>query len=108
MTKIYYDSDAELDFEGTDRGSYGLRQSGSRPGPKLKRFRYKCGCGAAERKPRRAGEAAGLKVMTVAEAAQAADVIQILLPDEKQREVYEAEIKTLFEGRGRPVLFPWL
>ena len=31
--------------------------------------------------------------MTVAEAAKAADVIQILLPDEKQKEVYEAEIK---------------
>ncbi|NLB87607.1 MAG: ketol-acid reductoisomerase, partial [Syntrophomonadaceae bacterium] len=37
--------------------------------------------------------AAGIAPMTVAEAAQAADVIQILLPDETQAVVYENEIK---------------
>ncbi|NMA68172.1 MAG: ketol-acid reductoisomerase, partial [Desulfitobacterium sp.] len=44
--------------------------------------------------PRRAeAEAAGLKVATVAEAAAQADVIQILLPDERQAAVYNEEIK---------------
>ena len=37
-------------------------------------------------------EAAGLKVYTIAEAVEKADVIQILLPDEKQAEVYKKEI----------------
>ena len=34
----------------------------------------------------------GVEVKSVAEAAAEADVIQILLPDERQRAVYEAEI----------------
>ena len=38
-------------------------------------------------------EGDGLKVMTVAEAAKAADVIMILLPDEKQALVYYSEIE---------------
>ena len=35
---------------------------------------------------------AGLKVMTVAEAAKAADIVMILLPDESQGDVYREEI----------------
>ena len=38
-------------------------------------------------------EEAGLKVATVAEAAKMADVIMILLPDEKQADVYNEHIK---------------
>ena len=38
-------------------------------------------------------EGDGLKVMSVAEAAKAADVIMILLPDEKQASVYYSEIE---------------
>jgi ketol-acid reductoisomerase len=37
-------------------------------------------------------EQAGLKVMTAAEAAKAADIIMILLPDEKQADIYKTEI----------------
>lgn len=37
--------------------------------------------------------AAGITPMTVAEAAEVADIIQILLPDETQASVYETEIK---------------
>jgi ketol-acid reductoisomerase len=37
--------------------------------------------------------AAGIQPMTVAEAAQAGDVIQVLLPDEVQARVYDSEIK---------------
>ncbi len=35
----------------------------------------------------------GLEVMTVKEAAEAADFVMILLPDERQKQVYEEEIK---------------
>jgi len=43
----------------------------------------------------------GVDVKSVAEAAQEADVIQILLPDERQKAVYEAEILPyLTEGKA--------
>ena len=38
-------------------------------------------------------ESQGLTVMTTAEAAKAADIIMILIPDEKQKALYESEIK---------------
>ncbi|MDX2237362.1 MAG: ketol-acid reductoisomerase [Hyphomonadaceae bacterium] len=57
-------------------------------------------------------EGEGLKVMTVSEAAKAADVIMILAPDELQAEVYAGEIaphmkagKTLLFGHGFNVHF---
>lgn len=40
----------------------------------------------------KAAEEAGLKVMSIADAAQEADLIMILMPDEIQGEVYEREI----------------
>ena len=39
-------------------------------------------------------EAEGLEVLEVAEAASRGDVVMILLPDERQAEVWEAEIST--------------
>src|SRR5438445_2919894 len=42
----------------------------------------------------------GVKVMTVAEAAQAGDVIMILLPDQSQRQVYEESIRGAL-GKGK-------
>ena len=45
-------------------------------------------------------EAAGLKVATVSEAAKAADIVMILLPDEKQKDIYDAQIKEyMTEGK---------
>ncbi len=45
-------------------------------------------------------EAQGLKVMTTAEAAKVADVIMILIPDEKQAALYKSEIEpNLTEGK---------
>ena len=43
-------------------------------------------------------ESEGLKVMTVEDAAKAADVIMILLPDEKQAGVYYSEIEPNLEA----------
>ena len=45
-------------------------------------------------------EKQGLKVMTTAEAAKIADIIMILIPDEKQKALYESDIKPyLTEGK---------
>ncbi len=49
-------------------------------------------------------EAAGLKVMSVAKAAKAADVIMILLPDHVQSDVYEAEIAPALTGKKQKTL----
>lgn len=49
-------------------------------------------------------EAEGLKVMTVTEAAKAADVIMILLPDETQAAVYYSEIEPGLEA-GNAIAF---
>ncbi len=38
-------------------------------------------------------EEAGLKVMTAADAAEAADIIMILVPDEKQADIYKKDIE---------------
>ena len=60
-------------------------------------------------------EAAGLKVMTVAEASKAADVIMILLSDHIQADVYNAEIapgltagKTLMFAHGFNIHFGFI
>src|SRR5215210_2218856 len=60
-------------------------------------------------------KAAGLRVMTVAEAAKWADVIMILIPDQYQAKVYKAEIephltagKTLMFAHGFAIRFNWI
>lgn len=49
-------------------------------------------------------EAEGLQVMSVAAACEAADVVMMLLPDEKQREVYEASVKNQLQA-GNALVF---
>lgn len=52
-------------------------------------------------KSRAKAEAAGITVMTTAEAVKAADVIMILIPDEKQKSVFETDIApNLSEGKA--------
>src|SRR5690349_18329543 len=63
-------------------------------------------------KSRAKAEAAGLKVMTTAEAAKAADVMMILVPDHVQGDLYNSEIaphltagKTLMFAHGFNIHF---
>ncbi|MGE0445449.1 MAG: ketol-acid reductoisomerase [Vicinamibacterales bacterium] len=60
-------------------------------------------------------KAAGLRVLTVAEAAKWADVIMILIPDQHQARVHKAEIepglaagKTLMFAHGFAIRFNWI
>ncbi len=46
----------------------------------------------------------GLKVMTVAEASKAADIIMILIPDDKQRAMYENDIAPHLK-KGKAIAF---
>jgi ketol-acid reductoisomerase len=95
MAKMYYNDDANLELlKGRTVAVMGYGSQGHAQSQNLKESGVDVVVGLREGSNRRAeAEAAGLKVMTVAEAAQAASVIQILLPDETQRAVYEAEIK---------------
>ncbi len=93
--QVYYDRDADLKHIRSKRvailgyGSQGhahannLRDSGIEVVVGLKR-----GSGSWEK-----AEKAGLKVMETQAAAQAGDVIMVLLPDEAQGDAYEKEIQ---------------
>ena len=104
--KIYYDQDADLGLLKGKKiaiigyGSQGhahalnLRDSGQDVVVGL----YKGSKSAAR------AEKDGLRVAMVAEAAKMAEVVMILLPDQTQRAVFEAEVKQGL-GKGKMLMF---
>ncbi|MGI6606881.1 MAG: ketol-acid reductoisomerase [Peptococcia bacterium] len=94
MAKMYYDFDAELsNLEGKTVAVLGFGSQGHAQAQNLKDSGINVIIGLRKGSPSWAkAEAAGLKVYTVAEAAEKADVVQVLLPDERQAEVYKKEI----------------
>jgi len=94
VAKMFYDQDANLSFlEGKKVAVIGYGSQGHAQAQNLKDSGVDVVVGLRKDSPSRAkAEEDGLKVYTVAEAAKMADVIQILLPDEKQAEVYKNEI----------------
>ncbi len=100
MAKMYYDADANLDLlQGKTVAVMGFGSQGHAQAQNLHESGVKVIVGL--RKPtdeltQKEWDkviAAGITPMSVAEAAAAADIIQILLPDETQARVYNAEIK---------------
>ncbi|GCE06425.1 ketol-acid reductoisomerase [Dictyobacter aurantiacus] len=95
MPNIYYDSDANLDLIQQKRiAIIGYGSQGHAHALNLKDN----GCDVvvglpAGSKSRAKAEASGLRVLTPADAAQQADVIMILIPDETHREVFERDIR---------------
>lgn len=101
--KMYYDSDANLELlQGKVIAVLGYGSQGHAQAQNLKDSGLNVVVGLREGSRRwQQAEAAGLEVMTVDKAAEKADIIQILLPDERQAEVYETEIKSyLTEGKA--------
>jgi ketol-acid reductoisomerase len=117
MARMFYDNDADIDLIRSRKvavigyGSQGhahalnLQDSGVdvtvglQPGSK-----------SADK-----AKAAGLKVLSVAEASKWADVIMILIPDQHQAKVYKAEIapqltsgKMLMFAHGFAIRFNWI
>ena len=117
MARMFYDSDAEIDLirarkvavigYGSQGHAHALNlqdsgvdvvvglQPGSKTADKVK--------------------AAGLKVMSVAEASKWADVIMVLIPDQHQVKVYKADIeaqltagKMLMFAHGFAIRFNWI
>lgn len=108
MAKMYYDADANLDFlKGKTIAVIGFGSQGHAQAQNLHDSGINVVVGLrkpfddATQKEWDKVIAAGIKVMTTAEAAQAGDIIQILVPDELQAKVYREEIKPyLKEGNA--------
>lgn len=108
MAKMYYDVDANLDLlKGKTIAVMGFGSQGHAQAQNLKESGVKVIVGIRKPTDEETQKewdkviAAGIEPMTVAEAAQAADIIQILLPDQTQAQVYKDEIKPyLQEGNA--------
>jgi ketol-acid reductoisomerase len=91
---IFYDSDADLSLlAGKTVAILGYGSQGHAHALNLKDSGIDVVVGLRPDSSSRAkAEAAGLEVLDVAEAASRGDAVMVLLPDEKQAEVWEAEI----------------
>src|SRR2546428_14173251 len=94
MAIIYTDKDATLDLvRGRKVAIVGYGSQGHAHALNLKDSGVDVRVGLPEAsKSRPKAQAAGLSVLTVAEAAREADLIMGLAPDGKQKKVYEEEI----------------
>ena len=95
MANIYYDADANLELIQTKRVAViGYGSQGHAHALNM----HDNGCNVvvglpAGSKSREKAEAEGLSVVTPAVAAEQADVIMILIPDQNHREVFERDIR---------------
>ncbi len=98
--QMYYDDDANIELLGDKTVAViGYGSQGHAHSLNLKESGVEVVVGLREGSARRAeAEEAGLKVLGVPEAAKAGDIVMILINDEVQRGVYEADIKPNLEG----------
>jgi ketol-acid reductoisomerase len=91
---IFYDSDADLsNLKGKTVAILGYGSQGHAHALNLRDSGIDVVVGLREGSSSRAdAEGEGLEVLGIADAASRGDVVMILLPDEKQAEVWEAEI----------------
>lgn len=94
MARMYYDPDANLDLlNGKTVAIIGYGSQGHAHAQNLKDSGVNVVVGLYPgSKSAAKAEAAGIPVHSVADAAKAADLVMILLPDEVQREIYEKEV----------------
>ena len=100
MVKVYYDQDADFGvLQGKKIAVVGYGSQGHAQALNLKDSGLDVVVALHQGSASWAkAEAAGLTVLTVAEAAQQADIIQILVPDEIQAGLYKAEIGPYLTG----------
>ena len=91
---IYYDSDADLSaLDGKTVAILGYGSQGHAHALNLKDSGVDVVVGLREGSPsRQQAEAHGLEVLSVADAASRGDIVMVLLPDERQAEVWSEEI----------------
>ena len=107
--KVYYESDASLDFLKDKKiAVLGFGSQGHAHALNLKDSGMNVCVGLRKSSPRWAkAETLGLQVKTVSDACAWAEVIMILLPDQMQKEIYDKDIaqhvtsgKTIAFGHG--------
>ena len=94
MAKTYYDQDVNWEImNGKTVAIIGYGSQGHAHALNLKESGVNVVVGLYEgSKSKAVAESQGLKVLSVADAAKAADIVMILIPDEKQADVYKNEI----------------
>ena len=94
MPKIYYESDCDINvLKGKTVAVIGYGSQGHAHARNLKDSGVNVIVGLYEgSKSRAKAEKHGLKVMTVPEATKAADIIMVLIPDERQADMYQKDI----------------
>ena len=103
MPKIYYQADCDINLlKGKTVAVIGYGSQGHAHALNLKDSGVDVIVGLYEgSKSRAKAEKHGLKVMNVADATKAADIIMILIPDERQAEMYKKDIEpNLSEGKA--------
>ncbi len=106
MATMYYDKDADLDLIRRKKVAvigYGSQGHAHALNLKDSGVDVVVGLPATSQSVGKA-KAAGLRVMTVQEASAWGDVIMILIPDQKQKEVYEKDIKP-HVTKGKMLMF---
>ena len=92
--KIFYDADANPDaLSGKTIAILGYGSQGHAHALNLKESGHDVVVGLrADSSSRQAAEEAGLEVVDTADAASRGDIVMVLLPDEKQGEIWKSEI----------------
>ncbi|AJD90856.1 ketol-acid reductoisomerase [Jeotgalibacillus malaysiensis] len=93
MVKVYYNQDITSSLEGKKVAVIGYGSQGHAHAQNLKDTGHDVVVGVRKGKSWEQAEQDGLEVKTVRDAAEEADIIMVLLPDERQTQVYEEEIK---------------
>lgn len=106
MPKMYYEKDTDLNLlKGKKVAVIGYGSQGHAHSLNLHESGIDVTVGLYNgSKSWKKAEEAGLKVATVAEASKAADIIMVLLPDEKQAKIYNEEIAPNLE-EGNALVF---
>lgn len=106
MAKMYYDKDSNPEIlKGKTIAVIGYGSQGHAHALNLHESGYNVVVGLRQDSSSRAkAEAAGLKVADTANAAKAGDLIMILVPDEKQADIYKNEIEPNLE-EGNVLMF---
>lgn len=106
MVKMYYNEDANLELlKGKTVGILGYGSQGHAHALNLKDSGVNVMVGLYKgSKSKELAESSGLRVEEVSETVKASDIVMVLLPDEKQRKVYEEEIAP-YLTQGKALVF---